>query len=308
MSVSTRWLNVLTLGSCCVCQSVLADSVALPPLALGNTSFMDGVVLPGVLTELPIQYNRSNSSYDAKGHSAPGRQAVRSLTLLPHFAYFSQHKWLGANVGAEVLLPLVHLDVDVDNGPSGTRSRQGDLIINPLLLQWEPVQLFGRPYWQRAALGFSVPTGSYSSSAQVNTGANVWVVNPHYAFTWLFSERWELSGRIHYAWTSRNDDPADALNADDVQPGQAMHSNFAMSYALDDNWRVGVAGYHLKQISDDRIDGHKQKDSREQVLGLGPGLMYQQGPQMFYANLYFESEAENRSQGSQLTLRYLHAF
>ncbi|MCU1719388.1 transporter [Pseudomonas sp. 5P_3.1_Bac2] len=306
MTFSTRSLGVLALAG--VCQSSLADSVALPPLALGNSSFMDGVVMPGVLTELPIQYSRSNSAYDAHGHSVPGRQAVRSLTMLPHIAYISEHKLFGANVGAEVLLPLVHLDVDVDNGPSGTRSRQGDLIFNPLLLQWAPVQLFGRPYWQRAVLGFSVPTGSYSSSAQINTGANVWVVNPHYAFTWQFSERWEVSGRLHYAWTSRNNDPADALEAHEVQPGQAFHSNFAVSYALDDNWRVGVAGYHLKQISDDRVDGHRQKDSRERVTGLGPGVMYQKGAQMFYANFYVESQAQNRNEGSQLTLRYLHPF
>lgn len=41
---------------------------------------------------------------------------------------------------------------------------------------------------------------------------------------------------------------------------------------------------------------------------IGPGVMYQQGKQTFFANLYFESGAENRAQGAQLTLRYLHGF
>nr|WP_232289434.1 transporter [Pseudomonas synxantha] len=58
-----------------------------------------------------------------------------------------------------------------------------------------------------------------------------------------------------------------------------------MSYAVAERWRVGVAGYQLKQISDDRIDGHRQQDSREQVVGIGPGVMYQQGKQTFFANL-----------------------
>ncbi|MNX84606.1 hypothetical protein D3C86_1164140 [compost metagenome] len=69
-----------------------------------------------------------------------------------------------------------------------------------------------------------------------------------------------------------------------------------------------MAGYQLKQTSDDRIDGHRQKDSREQVVGIGPGVMYRQGKQTLFANLYFESSAENRSQGTQVTLRYLYAF
>lgn len=97
-------------------------------------------------------------------------------------------------------------------------------------------------------------------------------------------------------------------NASSIQPGQAIHSNLAVSYAVAERWRVGVAGYQLKQISDDRIDGHRQQDSREQVVGIGPGVMYQQGKRTFFANLYFESGAENRAQGTQLTLRYLQAF
>lgn len=290
------------------CSSSEADSVSLPPLALGNASFMDGVSGPGTLFELPAQIYRSNSAHDAQGHSLAGAQKVRSTTVLPHFAYISSKTVLGANYGAEVLLPLVHLDLDIDHGPDGRRTRQGDLVVSPLLLQWAPRSVLGRPYWQRLNFVFSLPTGSYSADSDINTGSNVWVFNPHYVFTWELTERLEISGRVHYAWSSRNNDPASGLNADNIQPGEAIHSNLAVSYAVSDRWRVGVAGYQLKQTSDDRIDGHRQKDSREQVAGIGPGVMYRQGKQTLFANLYFESAAENRSQGTQLTLRYLHVF
>ncbi len=124
----------------------------------------------------------------------------------------------------------------------------------------------------------------------------------------VMGERLELSGRLHYAWISRNDDPSPRLGANDVQPGQALHANFSISYALDPHWRIGLAGYQLKQISADRIDGHRQADSREQVFGIGPGVMYSQGRQTLFVNLYAESGARNRSEGNQLTLRYLLAF
>ncbi|AVO59169.1 MULTISPECIES: SphA family protein [Pseudomonas] len=304
----TKWVKALGISSALACATSEADSVSLPPLALGNTSFMDGVAGPGGLFELPVQYYRSHSAYDARGHSLPGRQQVYSTTVLPHLAYFSSDTLLGANYGAEVLLPLVNLELDIDQGPKGRRTRQGDVIVSPFLLQWAPVSFFGRPYWQRLNFVFSLPTGSYSKDSSINTGSNVWVFNPHYVFTWELSERLEVSGRIHYAWSSRNHDPASVLGVDSIQPGQAVHGNLALSYALSDRWRVGVAGYQLKQISDDRIDGHRQKDSREQVLGIGPGVMYRQGKQTLFANLYFESAAENRAQGSQLTLRYLRTF
>lgn len=126
------------------------------------------------------------------------------------------------------------------------------------MLQWGPATLFGRPYWQRLNFVFSLPTGDYDKDAAINTGSNTWIFNPHYAFTWELGERLELSGRLHYAWISRNDDPSPRLGANDVQPGQALHANFSISYALDPHWRIGLAGYQLKQISADRIDGHRQ--------------------------------------------------
>ncbi len=193
--------------SAALCLEARADAVALPPLALGNTSFMDGVSRPGMLFELPLQYVRANNASDAGGHSVPGRQRVRSSTLLPHFAYLSQNTLLGAHYGAEVLLPLVRLDLDIDGGPDGRRTRQGDLIVSPLMLQWGPATLFGRPYWQRLNFVFSLPTGDYDKDAAINTGSNTWIFNPHYAFTWELGERLELSGRLHYAWISRNDAP-----------------------------------------------------------------------------------------------------
>ncbi|PND33328.1 phenol degradation protein [Achromobacter pulmonis] len=298
----------IVLAALALSERAVADAVALPPLALGNTSFMDGVAGPGRLFELPIQFNHATEVKDAGGHSVGGHQRISSLSVLPHFAYISHTKILGAYYGAEVLLPLVRLDLDIDNGPRGTRTRQGDLIVSPLLLQWEPVQLFGRPFWQRLNFVFSAPTGDYSDDAAINVGSNVWTFNPHYAFTWELSKRVEFSGRLHYAWSSRNNSPSTALGADDVQPGQAFHANYSLSYALDESWRVGLAGYYLAQTTDDRIDGRRQPGSRERVMGFGPGAMYRKGPQTFFANLYMESGARNRAQGTQLTLRYLHTF
>ena len=266
---------------------------------------MDGVSRPALL-RTALQYVRANNASDAGGHSVPGRQRVRGATLLPHFAYLSQNTLLGA-IRRRMLLPLVRLDLDIDGGPDGAHP-PGDLIVSPLMLQWGPATLFGRPYWQRLNFVFSLPTGDYDKDAAINTGSNTWIFNPHYAFTWELGERLELSGRLHCAWISRNDDPSPRLGANDLQPGQALRANFSISYALDPHWRIGLAGYQLKQISADRIDGYRRRLAREQVFGIGPGVMYSQGGQTLFANLYAESGARNRSEGNQLTLRYLLAF
>jgi hypothetical protein len=81
-----------------------------------------------------------------------------------------------------------------------------------------------------------------------------------------------LSTRLHYLWNSVNNDPFIGLGAITVQPGQAFHRNYAISYEVTSGIRVGLNGYWLKQPTDDKIDGNKIENSRESVIGLGVGF------------------------------------
>lgn len=61
--------------------------------------------------------------------------------------------------------------------------------------------------------------------------------------------------------------------------------------------RLGLNGYYLQQLSDDRIDGNEQSRSKERVLGIGPGLKYTYERLSLYLNTYYETAAENRPEG-----------
>jgi hypothetical protein len=70
-----------------------------------------------------------------------------------------------------------------------------------------------------------------------------------------------------------------------------------------------VNGYYLKQITDSKVDGDSVHDSKEQVLGIGPGLVYHvSANDHVFFNVYWETAAENRPEGSRLNLRYVHHF
>jgi hypothetical protein len=108
---------------------------------------------------------------------------------------------------------------------------------------------------------------------------------------------------LHYLWSSENPDTK-------LQPGQAIHLNFATSYELiEKRLRVGVNGYYLKALTKARVDGDEQPHSQEQVFGIGPGLIYSfsQNDHLF-ANLYFEMAAENRTEGQRCVVRWVHHF
>jgi hypothetical protein len=137
-------------------------------------------------------------------------------------------------------------------------------------------------------------------------------VNPYYAFTIFPTSKFEFSARLHYLWNSQNDSPYEGLRASSIQPERAFHANFAASYEVLKRLRLGIGGYALQQLTDDKINGINIANSEERVFGIGPGLSYNQdnSQNKFWItlNIYFETGAENRPEGIGLVLRISLAF
>lgn len=287
---------------------VYAADIPLPPVNLGDTSFEDGIAFPGWLVEETLGYYDAGQINDHKGDAIPGSNKFTSVSATTHVAYLSNHRIFGGFYGAEFLLPVADVDLNTSFGPNDRENGVGDLIVSPVILQWTDSKLFGMPYFQRFVFSVTLPTGSYDNSRPVNTGSNMFSINPYYAFTIMPTEKLELSARIHYLWNSENDDPFVGLGAGDVQPGQAFHANYAASYEVAKGVRIGLNGYVLQQLTEDKIDGHSQADSKESVLAIGPGVKMSSNGVSLYLNSYFETGAENRSEGTKVVFRVSKVF
>lgn len=288
-------------------QSATAQA-SLPPVNLGNTNFADGRALPGIMFQQTFIAADADRFRDNDGGRAPAPEQLTALSVATQVAWLSQHRIFGANWGAEFILPLARVDLDINPFIGEARTGFGDLFLSPIVLQWPAREVFGRPYWQRLNFNVTVPIGHYDSDRLVNIGNNSYRVNPHYAFSWFASDAWEISGRVHYLWNGKNTDPATMLGADSIQAGQAFHTNLAFSREIAPGLRLGLAGYHLRQISDDRINGVRVPGSREQVIGYGPGLRKQNGPRVWFLHVYRESAVRNRPERHQLIFRYARFF
>lgn len=287
---------------------VAQAQVRLPPINLGGTSYMDGVAGPGTLTQISLSSFRSTSFRDASNHEVPGDNSIESTVVMGQIAHITSKKLLGGYYGAEVLLPIAWIDPDTDFGLQEHEWGAADLIVSPFLIQWVRQEILNIPVYHRLNMIFKVPTGNYDKRADVNPGSNIVSFNPYYAITLLPSERWETSFRFHYLWNSKNEDPHPAMAANDTQAGQAFHVNYAISYRIKPNWRVGVSGYYLKQLTANEIDGVKVSDSKEQVIGFGPGLRYDHNKISLRMNFYFETGVENRAKGNKFNLALSRVF
>ncbi len=285
-----------------------AQGVSLPPVNLGETSFLDGVAFPGFLVQATLSHYRANQFRDAKGNDRPGSNRITVNSAVTQLAWISNFRLLGGYYGAEALIPLAEVDADTGFGPNGRERGLGDMSVSPFFIQWPQFKLFDMPFHQRLNLLFKVPTGEYSDRSSVNVGSNIYSVNPYYAFTLLPTPKLEFSSRLYYLWNSENDNPFFRLGADDTQPGQAFHMNYAASYEVWKNLRIGLAGYLLYQLTNDKVDGNDIDQSRERVVGLGPGARYKIDTWTMTFNSYFETEAENRPEGVKLVFRVSKVF
>jgi hypothetical protein len=226
-----------------VTPSLCLAQVQLPAVNLGDTNFEDAFGGPGwLLQEFPEFYVASDLE-DSHGKTIPGRNRVTAISTTTHLALVSKKRVLGGWLAGEILQPLVDLDVHLANGTSSRVRGLADLIVGTGL-QWAPKKIGNGVFVHRFVFDVTVPTGAYSDKRPVNIGNHFVVINPYYALTYE-RKKLEFSARFHYLWNSVNNDPFVGFGIRNTQPGQAFHVNYATSYEVRKNVRLGFNGYWL---------------------------------------------------------------
>jgi len=307
------FLIVVVVGCVVVGLTAPVGAYDMPALNLGFTSFLDGgpPAGPGFYFTEYLQWYTSDRFTDPDGNKVVGfpinrLQAWVSLNQLIYQS--NQPVLLGGKWGLDLIQPFVAFSTRPHSSTVLSESGPGDLLVGPFI-QWDPIMGQNGPvFMHRIELQLLVPTGRYDPNALLNAGSNFLSIDPYWAGTVFILPQWTMSWRVHYLWNDENHNPGGGF--DTTQAGQAVHLNFASEYELvPKHLRLGVNGYYLKQITDMKVNGDNVSDTREQVLGIGPGLVWHisQNDHIF-ANFYFEMAAENRSEGERCNLRWVHHF
>lgn len=267
-----------------------------PFVNLGLTSFMDGAppAGPGFYFTEYVMYWTADKLVDG-----PPNAKLDVWASINQFIYQSNTPvLLGGKWGIDVILPLVSFE----SSPLSNADGLGDLLVGPYL-QWDPIMGANGPiFMHRVEFQMLLPTGTNDEDRSINPGSNFFSFDPYWAGTLFITPKWTADLRLHYLWNGENNDT-------NIQPGQAIHANFASSYELiEKKLRLGVNGYVFEQVTGTRQADVQIADD-EHVFAIGPGALwsFSQNSHLFL-NLYFESDAEYRPDGEKLVVRFVHHF
>ncbi len=278
-----------------------------PLLNYGLTDVLDGAVPgPGTYFFEYIQVYQSDEFKDRDGNDIPGGPQASFVLSMNQLAHISTKTVLGGNLGIDVLQPIGQLHGQGNFGSGGPAvtanpGPMGDLVVGPFI-QWFNTNLLGRPFLHRAELDVVLPTGQFDKKYILNPGANLWTIEPYYAFTWFLTPQFSTSWRLHYAYNTKNDDT-------EVKPGQLFHLNYSFEYEAVKDLRLAVTGYYIKQLTEDEVNGTELDGSKEQAFAIGPAIHWiSKGGLAFGLKTQFESSVENRPAGNRTTFRLTYKF
>jgi hypothetical protein len=293
-------------------SSAAAQDPSLPAANLGLANIDDGVTPgPGIYYSNFTQIYQAHSFKDGQGHTVPTALKVNSYFTVHQFIYLTKLNVFGGNLGFTAFLPIVRLSATNPDGavPPVNNGCLGDIIVAPAIV-WANKKLFDRPLFHRVELDFFLPTGSYNANIPINPGAHHYTISAHYTFTYFVTDGFSISARNHINYNTK-------IIGTDVRPGMFYNVNYSLEQTIYKGFRAEVCGYYLKQLNQDSNNGnsHYYQDeygivnTKEQVLGIGPGLSYLANQRLVLeAKVFFETAVQNREQGIRPAMQLAYKF
>ena len=266
----------------------------------------------------------------ATGAVTPYRARVgidaSSHALLPRLTYLDTTKWLGANMGLTVMLPLVKrkatfngvalvpvglvpfVQPGVDaraRADSGSEYGMGDVEVSPVM-HWE----IGDHQSVTFAPTLVLPTGDYNAGQRVNAGFGNFVTfrpSVQYAF---IGDGWDVGGRAVLSFNTRNKDNG-------YYSGNMFNLDLQAMKFVSEDIRVGLQGYLVRQLSKDtqKLTPYLQSQglakeivngNKASVNAVGPAVAWLPNGGEFLLEGKFLKEfgARNRTEGQAWWLTF----
>lgn len=330
MMIDCRWAAAAAVCLCLYSGAARAQAgppaSALPNLVtvpdsvnLGATSFYDGFTTlnPGVTYIGYLRQNRLTAITDRNGDDVTAFRDPRIdvTTFVSQLSIASPLEIGGNRIGLDILVPITRIDASFGSGGPQLRDNGtaiGDITVGPFI-QFKPILSGGRPIASvRASASVFLPSGSFDESRDINQSTGYRSASAYVSATVLPAPGWEISGRLNYAYNFETSNipnlpPIPGFTFDDAKAGDLVYGSFTVSREISRGVSVGLNGFGLQQLADNRLNGITLADTKRSALYVGPGIHIDRLPGWgINANLYLPLGTENYTEGPQFNLMVIY--
>jgi len=251
---------------------------------------------PGFYYRLYNVYYHADTLTDSKGDELDVGFDLSVYATVNRFVWMTHKKIFGADFGADVIIPLVYTDIEIQAiGVDQDQFGLGDIAIEPFVLSWH-----GSHYDASFGLAVYVPTGEYDVNEPASPGRDFWTGMITLGGTYYFdtAKTWSASILTRYEMHSEKDET-------DVTLGDDFHFEWGIGKTLAKIWDVGLTGYCHWQVTDDSGSGVIwDKSEHDHVYAVGPEVSVFIPPATLFVSLrsQWEFGAVDRSEGNVTTL------
>jgi hypothetical protein len=205
----------------------------------------------------------------------------------------------GGTYGFGAAVPLGYVNVDVGLNPlavdrAASTTGLGDLIIVPAVVGWHAGN-----WHTNAAFSVFAPTGQYDKNQAINLSKHFWAVDGAYSASFLTETGFDLSSCLGYTVNFEN--PSTHYKSGDV-----VHLDFAIGQSLSKQFKVGLGGYAVVQVTGDSGSGATLGSFESNIYAVGPLLDFSAKLGNSDVDLqlrwYHEFEAKNHLEGNAVYL------
>ena len=243
-----------------------AANVSLSHAAEGGSS----QYLPGFYGDFGMATTPEPGTYLSNffGYSLAENQDYRADLLfeLPGVLHVTEQKILGGTYWFG-FFPYALRTTFTDKTGGGKRELEragaGDMYGVPLMLSWQFGEL---SIWSFE--GIVMPTGSYSSTRELNAGRNAWTFDQNLGITWQPCEgKCDLSLNFGYMVNTEN-------KATQYRTGDEVHVDYSVGYYVLPALGIGVTGSYYRQVTPDSGAGVPAGAIEGEYSSIGPVVTY----------------------------------
>lgn len=254
---------------------------------------------PGFHYTIYNMYYTADTLNDNDGKDIPAGLDLNVFASAHQFTYMSKYKIFGADFGADMIVPLVNVDIEIGGADESTFGI-GDLYFEPFVLAWHTAR------WDVSlAAGVHTPTADSGELSSIGKG--------YYSFmetlgtTYYFDESRTWTASVLTRWLQNTED-----RDTDITRGAEVVAEYALAKAFPSKDHIitaGIAGYSYAQLTED--SGTGANDDKFIGHAIGPEIKYmgfQPFPFQIALRYLTEYSTENTTEGTSICLQLIGSF